>query len=434
MKADQNRLLTQTGPGTPMGELFRRYWLPALLARELPEPDCPPVRVRLLSERLIAFRDSSGKLGLIDEFCAHRGVSLWFGRNEENGLRCPYHGWKYDAQGQCVDVPSEPAESGYCARIKLKAYPLVERGGVLWTYMGPPEHQPELPAYEWASVPAAHLHVSKRIQQCNYLQAMEGGLDSFHSTFLHRMSVGDDPLLKRDPKSAALLKADPHPVFVPLESPGGLYIATRRNAGENRYYWRVTQWLMPCFNLFPPYEGNPYGGHAWVPIDDENTWTFSIDYHPERPLTREEIAAMEAGKGIHVRIMPGSFVPVANRDNDYLMDRVAQKERRTFCGVTGIGEQDAAVQESMGAIEDRTRENLVGTDNGIILTRQRLAKAAAAVQNGLEPPGRDPASQRVRAFSSVLDRAAPLQSAPEMQVASSRKLHPPLASTGKELP
>ncbi len=434
MKADQNRLLTQTGPGTPMGVLFRRYWLPALLARELPEPDCPPVRVRLLSERLIAFRDSSGKLGLIDEFCAHRGVSLWFGRNEENGLRCPYHGWKYDAQGQCVDVPSEPAESGYCARIKLKAYPLVERGGVLWTYMGPPEHQPELPAYEWASVPAAHLHVSKRIQQCNYLQAMEGGLDSFHSTFLHRMSVGDDPLLKRDPKSAALLKADPHPVFVPLESPGGLYIATRRNAGENRYYWRVTQWLMPCFNLFPPYEGNPYGGHAWVPIDDENTWTFSIDYHPERPLTREEIAAMEAGKGIHVRIMPGSFVPVANRDNDYLMDRVAQKERRTFCGVTGIGEQDAAVQESMGAIEDRTRENLVGTDNGIILTRQRLAKAAAAVQNGLEPPGRDPASQRVRAFSSVLDRAAPLQSAPEMQVASSRKLHPPLASTGKELP
>lgn len=427
MKAEQNQLLTRTGPGTPMGDLFRRYWLPALLASELPEPDCAPVRVRLLSERLIAFRDSSGKLGLIDEFCAHRGVSLWFGRNEENGLRCPYHGWKYDVQGQCVDVPSEPAESGYCSRIKLKAYPLEERGGVLWTYMGPPEHRPDLPAYEWASVPAAHRHVSKRIQQCNYLQAMEGGLDSFHSTFLHRMSVGDDPLLKRDPTSAALLKADPHPVFVPLESPGGLYIATRRNAGEDRYYWRVTQWLMPCFNLFPPYEGNPYGGHAWVPIDDENTWTFSIDYHPDRPLTPEENAAMDAGKGIHVRTVPGSFVPVANRANDFLMDRRAQKERRTFCGVTGIGEQDAAVQESMGAIQDRTRENLVGTDNGIILTRQRLAKAVAAVQNGLEPPGRDRASQRVRAFSSVLERAAPLQSAPEMQVATAAPVQPPVA-------
>ena len=190
MKAEQNQLLTRTGPGTATGDLFRRYWLPALLASELPEPDCAPVRVRLLSERLIAFRDSSGKLGLIDEFCAHRGVSLWFGRNEENGLRCPYHGWKYDVQGQCVDVPSEPAESGYCSRIKLKAYPLEERGGVLWTYMGPPEQRPDLPAYEWASVPAAHRHVSKRIQQCNYLQAMEGGLDSFHSKFLHRMSVG----------------------------------------------------------------------------------------------------------------------------------------------------------------------------------------------------------------------------------------------------
>ena len=137
LKKDQNDLVTQTGPGTPMGELFRRYWLPALLAEELPEPDCPPVRLQLLSEKMIAFRDTAGKLGAIDEFCAHRGVSLWFGRNEENGIRCPYHGWKYDVTGQCTEVPSEPAESGYCNRIKLKSYPLVERGGVIWIYMGP---------------------------------------------------------------------------------------------------------------------------------------------------------------------------------------------------------------------------------------------------------------------------------------------------------
>ena len=150
----QNDFLSQTGPGTPMGDLFRRYWIPALLAEELPEPDCPPVRVKLLSERLIAFRDTQGSFGLIDEFCAHRGVSLWFGRNEENGLRCAYHGWKYDVTGQCVDVPSEPAESGFCKKIKLKAYPCVERGGVIWTYMGPPELQPPLPEFEWATVPA----------------------------------------------------------------------------------------------------------------------------------------------------------------------------------------------------------------------------------------------------------------------------------------
>jgi phenylpropionate dioxygenase-like ring-hydroxylating dioxygenase large terminal subunit len=421
MNAEQNRTLTQTGPDTPMGELFRRYWLPVLLASELPAPDCPPVRVKLLSERLIAFQDSDGKYGLMDEFCAHRGVSLWFGRNEENGIRCPYHGWKYDASGQCVEVPSEPVESGYCKKIRLKSYPLVELGGLLWTYMGPPELQPALPAYEWATVPASQRHISKRLQQCNYLQAMEGGLDSFHSTFLHRMSVGDDPLLKRDPASAALLKADPHPEFVPLESPGGLYIATRRNAGADDYYWRVTQWLMPCFNLFPPYEGNPYGGHAWVPIDDEQSWTFSIDYHPERPLTADEVAAMEAGKGIHVSVIPGSFIPVANKQNDYLIDRVAQRERRTFCGVTGIGEQDAAVQESMGPIEDRTAEHLVGTDNGIIMTRQRLLKAAKAVQAGNAAPGTGAAAQRVRAFAAVLPKDAALNSAPQMQVAASGK-------------
>jgi phenylpropionate dioxygenase-like ring-hydroxylating dioxygenase large terminal subunit len=163
---EQNALLTQTGPGTAMGELFRRYWIPALLADELPEPDCPPVRVRLLSERLIAIRDSQGRVGLMDEFCAHRGVSLWFGRNEENGLRCPYHGWKYDVTGQCVDVPSEPEASGYCRKIKLKSYPCIELGGVIWAFMGPPASAPPKPAFEWVGLPPAHVYVSKRWQEC----------------------------------------------------------------------------------------------------------------------------------------------------------------------------------------------------------------------------------------------------------------------------
>ncbi|MDB5761985.1 MAG: aromatic ring-hydroxylating dioxygenase subunit alpha [Herminiimonas sp.] len=416
MNAEQNMLLTQTGPGTPMGDLFRRYWIPALLSTELPEPDCPPVRVKLLSERMIAFRDSEGRLGLIDEFCAHRGVSLWFGRNEESGLRCPYHGWKYDITGQCVEVPSEPAESGYCEKIKLKSYPLIDRGGMLWTYMGPPELQPPLPEFEFATVPENQRYVSKREQDCNYLQLMEGGIDSFHSIFLHSMSASSDPLLKRDPASIAYIKADPHPAFVPLESPGGLYIATRRNQGEENYYWRVTQWLMPCISLFPPYKGNPYGGHAWVPIDDEHALTFSFDYHPDRPFNDVELEAMQGGRGIHCLTVPGTFRPLANLYNDYLMDRTAQKEGRSYCGVLGFGEQDSAVQESMGPIEDRCRENLVGTDNGIIMTRQRLLKAAKAVQAGMAPPGLDAASQRVRAFSSVLPRSAPLHSAPEMQV------------------
>ena len=180
LRKEQNDLLTQTGPGTPMGRLFRCYWLPALLAEELPENDCPPVRVKLLAERLLAFRDSEGRCGLIDEFCAHRGVSLWFGRNEEGGLRCPYHGWKYDVTGQCIEVPSEPVESGFCKKVKLASYPLVKRGDVLWTYMGPPEQKPPLPEWEFALVPPEQTFVSKRLQECNWLQAMEGGIDSSH--------------------------------------------------------------------------------------------------------------------------------------------------------------------------------------------------------------------------------------------------------------
>src|SRR5690242_7658557 len=170
-----NDLLARTGPGTPMGDLMRRYWIPALLAAEIPEPDCPPVRVKLLGERLLAFRDTAGRVGVMDEFCAHRGVSLWFGRNEEHGLRCPYHGWKYDVTGQCIEVPSEPVESGFCSKIKLTSYPCVEMGDVIWVYMGPADQKPPLPNFEWATIGPAHRFVTKRTQECNWLQALEGG-------------------------------------------------------------------------------------------------------------------------------------------------------------------------------------------------------------------------------------------------------------------
>src|SRR6202140_3678187 len=149
---EQNDFLTLTGPGTPMGALMRRYWIPALLATKIPDPDWPPGRVKLLGERLIAFRDSQGRVGVMDEFCAHRGVSLWFGRNEENGLRCPYHGWKFDVTGQCVDIPSEAPGSTHGQRSRMVNYPLVEKGGILWTYMGPPERQPPLPDWEFTNV------------------------------------------------------------------------------------------------------------------------------------------------------------------------------------------------------------------------------------------------------------------------------------------
>ena len=401
LKAEQNELLTRTGPGSVMGDLIRRYWIPALLTEELPEPDCPPVRVKLLSERLIAFRDSDGKLGLIDEFCAHRGVSLWFGRNEECGLRCAYHGWKYDVSGHCVDIPSEPEESGFRRKIKLQSYPLAERGGVLWAYMGPPESQPALPEYEFATVPREQTFISKRLQECNYLQAMEGGIDSSHVSFLHRGALNEDPLFK-GAKGNQYNLDDFQPKFEVVESAGGLLIGARRKAEDGNFYWRITQWLMPFFTAIPPRGDHPMHGHFWVPIDDETCWAWSYDYHPVRALSASELQAMKDGHGVHVKYIPGTYRPLQNKDNDYLIDRQAQKEGRSFSGVDGFSMQDASVQESMGPIQDRTRENLVTTDNGIIMARHLLMRAAKALQKGIEPPGRDPVTQRVRSASLVL--------------------------------
>jgi phenylpropionate dioxygenase-like ring-hydroxylating dioxygenase large terminal subunit len=402
LRTDQNDLLTHTGSGTPLGRLFRCYWIPALLAEELPENECPPVRVKLLSERLVAFRDTDGRYGLIDEFCAHRGVSLWFGRNEECGLRCPYHGWKFDVTGQCVDMPSEPENPGFAAKVKLTSYPLVERGGVLWTYMGPPEQQPPLPEWEFAMVPAAQSYTSKRLQECNWLQAMEGGIDSSHVSFLHRGDLNSDPLFK-GARGNQYNMGDLRPVFEVVESAGGLHIGARRNAEHGHYYWRITQWVMPSFTMIAPRGNHSVHGHFWIPIDDENCWAWSFDYHPVRDLTEAELAAMRAGKGIHAKVIPGTFRPAANKDNDYLMDRAAQKAGRTYSGVDGIAMQDASLQESMGPIVDRTKETLVSTDSGIIMARQRLLRAVKAlVEEDVTPPGVDLAHQRVRSAAIVL--------------------------------
>ncbi len=411
LRQEQNDLLTETGPDTALGRMFRCYWLPALLVEELPGNDCPPVRVKLLSERLIAFRDSDGRYGLMDEFCAHRGISLWFGRNEECGLRCPYHGWKYDVTGQCVDMPNEPEHSAFAKKVTLKSYPLVERGGVLWTYMGPPDTQPPLPEYEFATVPSAQTYTSKRSQECNWLQAMEGGIDSSHVSFLHRGDINTDPLFKGARGNQYNL-GDLRPVFEVVESTGGLYIGARRNAENGNYYWRITQWVMPSFTMIPPRGNHSVHGHFWIPVDDENCWAWSFDYHPTRALTEAELAAMRAGKGIHAKVTPGTYRPVANKDNDYLMDRAAQKAGKTYSGIEGFAMQDASLQESMGPIVDRTKETLVSTDSGIIMARQRLLRAVKAfTEDGVVPPGVDLDHQRVRSAAVVLPPDQPFKDA-----------------------
>src|SRR4051794_3272798 len=182
---EDNKLVSQVGPGTPMGRHFRLFWLPALMPDKLSEPDGPPVRLRILGEDLVAFRDSTGKVGFVQKHCPHRGAALFFGRNEEEGLRCMYHGWKFDATGACVDMPNEPEESTFRFKIHQTAYPCKERGGIVWAYLGPPEKRPPLPGLEWLRAPAGYAHASKTWEECNWLQALEGGVDSSHSSFLH---------------------------------------------------------------------------------------------------------------------------------------------------------------------------------------------------------------------------------------------------------
>jgi nitrite reductase/ring-hydroxylating ferredoxin subunit len=372
-----------------------------LLSSEIAEPDCPPVRVQILGEKLLAFRDTSGQPGLIDEFCSHRGVSLYFGRNEEGGIRCAYHGLKFDRTGACVDVPSAPQA---CKHMGLKGYPCIERAGMVWAYMGPEDKQPAPPDVEWCTLPESHVFVSKRLQQSNYLQAMEGGIDTSHVSYVHSFEVDTDPM-HQGTKALDYIKADGNVIFDIEKQPFGLTLFGRRNGEPDSFYWRITQWLFPWFTLIPPFGEHSLGGHVWVPIDDENCWAWSINFRPDRPLTEEERADMVAGKGIHCEYEPGSWRTKANKDNDYLIDRQAQKDKRAYSGIFGFAVQDSSLQESMGPIQDLHREKLLPTDRAIVMARRMLVEAATAlVQDGVEPPALDASRQRVRAAGVLLPR------------------------------
>ncbi|MEN9551616.1 MAG: Phthalate 4,5-dioxygenase oxygenase subunit, partial [Pseudomonadota bacterium] len=276
--------------------------------------------------------------------------------------------------------------------------------GVIWVYMGPADKQPPLPEWEFATLPLEHSYMSKRLQASNWLQALEGGIDSSHVSFLHSASLSRDPLFKGAKGNQYNLN-DLSPVFEVVEADGGLLVGARRNAEDDQYYWRITPWIMPCFTMVPPRGDHPVHGHFWVPINDHACWTWSFDYHPTRPLTTEEVDAMKGGASIHVKV-DKDYVPLQRMDNDYLMDRKAQREGSLYSGIEGIGMQDASLQESMGSIQDRTKENLVSTDNGIIMARQRLIKAARALAENPDfvPPGLDPEHQKIRSVAMLIKR------------------------------
>ena len=302
-------------------------------------------------------------------------------------------------------MPSEK-DPKFAQQIKLKSYPLVEKGGILWTYMGDPAKQPPLPEYEFANVGPAQRFISKRYQECNWLQAMEGGIDSSHVSFLHSGALKTDPLFK-GAKGNKYNQQDLRPQFEVVEQPGGLLVGARRNAEDDQYYWRITQWLMPAFTMIPPRADHPVHGHFWVPIDDEHCWAWSFDYKATRELTAAERAAMEAGDGIHCEYIPGTFTPKANKSNDYLMDREAQKAGLTYSGVRGIAIQDSSLQESMGPICDRRHEKLAPTDRGIMLARRMLFKALEELAAGKPPVGIDPETHKVRSAAILLPRETP---------------------------
>ncbi len=394
LSIEDNERLVRVGRGTPGGELFRRYWQPALLGSEVTERDGPPVRVRLLGEDLLAFRDTGGRVGLVDAFCPHRRAPLFFGRNEEHGIRCVYHGWKFSADGKCLDLPSEPSTSRMIETITLKTYPTVERGGIVWAYLGPADRKPAPPDFEWTRAPATHRHVSKTHEHCNYLQGLEGGLDTSHSSFLHNNAlVGSVDLRQRDKAPA---------IHVEPTDYGYSYVSTRK-AGADGSYVRIYHYIMPAQQMRGGINGTQgrsavpkFDGHIWVPVDDENTlvynWTCGFD--EQSTLAPGYVETMEAhfGRGDD-DLVPGTFRLKKSAENDYMIDRQKQKTQ-TYTGITGVNTQDFAVQEGMGPIVDRSQEHLGSSDKAIASMRRLLLEATHAVERGESPRGADPMASR----------------------------------------
>ena len=394
-----NDALTRVGPGSPMGETMRRYWLPALLTIEIPEPDCPPVRVALLGESLLAFRDTDGRIGLVQEACAHRRASLYFGRNEECGIRCVYHGWKFDVDGNCVDQMNEPRP--FKEQVKITAYPTTEMGGVIWAYLGPPDKIPAHPEFEFTQVPETHRYMTKVWQECNWLQALEGGIDSSHAPILHRKLYPESKEAGISPDSPFIQGAAPD-LEVETTDYGYRYFGVRP-MGEDQTYVRGYHYVMPFTQLRPSRYGKTVvDGHFWVPMDDYNVMVYNWGYSwgPD-PLPEVESALGDSGNNLGADIdVANGFRSIRNRDNNYMLDRELQKTE-TFTGIKGINAQDRAIQESMGPIVDRTLEFLGPSDKAIVAARKLLEQAMDTVKDDGEPLGVAPTYYNIRAAEDV---------------------------------
>ena len=416
LSTQDNEILCRVGPGTLMGNLMREYWVPAVTSAELPSPDCAPLRLRLLGEDLIAFRLTSGKVGLIQNACPHRGASIFFGRNEEEGLRCVYHGWKFDETGACVDMPSEPAESNFKTKVRTRAYPCIERNDMIWTYMGTRETPPPLPGFETNLVGEGVVRHQLTMRECNYMQAIEGDIDTSHLAFLH---LGASRLEDVEPGSFNyyLLK-DRAPRYDVIEAPHGTSYGAYRPAEEDTYYWRVAHFLFPFYTMIPSGKlGEQILVRAWVPIDDDHTmyWGMVIAFVADSGGARTGATPRPSDNGVlpNTTDWLGRFRLRQNARNDYEIDRERQSSGLSYTGLANVPLEDQAITESMGAIYDRSHEHLGTSDAMVIRTRRRLIGAAKALRDeGTTPPGVDnPELYRIRGGGIILPRTADWQEA-----------------------
>ena len=416
LSAADNELLTRTDADRPMGQYFRHFWQPVALSAQLPEPDCTPLRVQVLGEKLLAFRDTQGRVGLVDPVCPHRGADLYYGRNEDCGLRCVFHGWKFGADGKAMDLPNVAPDSNYHRDMTIKAYPTREYGGIVWGYLGPDawgDKVPEVPRLEFGDLPETHRFVTKKRQECNWAQAIEGALDTSHFSFLHMpapsVPSNENPDAPADEQRLAWIRRDPMPRFSIQAHDVGFVVGGARQAGGKDIYWRMAQFALPSHSTTPStLPGENYFGYTFVPITDTACWIYTYVWNPDRPLTDHERGQLQGGHGVVAEVGP-DYQPLRNKTNEYLLNRMDQKTK-TFTGVQGVAEQDAMIQESQGAIADRTREHLTATDAAIVRFRRTMLAGAKALADGNPPQAPwHHESYRLRSGSWIASEGTPFE-------------------------
>jgi phenylpropionate dioxygenase-like ring-hydroxylating dioxygenase large terminal subunit len=414
LSKEDNELVCDTDPGTPMGEVFRRFWLPVALSEELPGPDCVPVKLKIMDEDLIAYRDSEGNVGLMDAFCPHRGAPMFFARNEECGLRCVYHGWKFDKDGDCTDLPNTPEGDTFKEKVKITAYPCRESAGIVFAYMGPKAKQPPFPDFDFNRVPMANVYVTKFQLECNWLQATEGDFDPSHVPFLHSTLDNNatnpqfqfqapSPLTgtaTRNVLAGPVAEDEPYPFAVgnrrfkkddrrakdTLEDiDGAMYAISRITRPDGQEQANVIlRFLMPIY--CPPGIVRPehFAGNFRVPIDNEHMMFFRLRW-ALKPMTPDDIVYYKQGGYAYPEMIPGTWKTRANVFNDYEVDRLGQKNH-LYSGIKTFPLQDIAMMENQwGPIAKRHLEHLVSMDYHMIYLRRKLLQAAKDMRDGIEP-------------------------------------------------